>query len=139
MASAPATDAAPQPRKTAKKKSAPKVLKGTKAIAAAKRKPTAQKPRQLFIPGSLNDHISKLGVGESMGHVLRIPVQSTSPTLSSQAQKFFKAKNSVLSGGIAKVRSAPEHANKRFTMERGSYMTASNDAMFAFLTITRME
>jgi hypothetical protein len=121
-----------------------KMPAGAKADLAAKRKtkkaqPATQKPRQLFIPGSLNDHISKLDVGESMGHVLRIPVQSTAATLSSQAQAFFKAKNSVLSGGIAKVRSAPEHSHKRFTMERGSYMTASNDAMFAFLTITRME
>jgi hypothetical protein len=110
---------------------------------AAKRKSTATKPkvakpRVLFLPGSLNDQISKLKVGESLGHVRRFVVEN-GPTLSSQAQSFFKAKNSVLSGGIAKVRSAPEHKDKRFTMERGSYMTASNDAMFAFLTITRTE
>lgn len=120
-----------------------KMPTAVKKELAAKRKtavtkPKAAKPRVLFLPGSLNDQISKLGVGESMAHVRRFAVEN-GPTLSSQAQTFFKAKNSVLSGGIAKVRSAPEHKDKRFTMERGSYMTASNDAMFAFLTITRTE
>ena len=126
---------------TAARKAAPKAKRQTAASkeAAKRLRAATSKPRLLFVPGSLNDQISKLDVGESMAHVLRIPVALAEPTLSSQAQNFFKAKNSVLSGGIAKVRSAPEHKNKRFTMERGSYMTASNDAMFAFLTITRTE
>ena len=133
-ASTTSTTAPKKPRKmptTVKKELAAK-RKSTTA------KPKVAKPRVLFLPGSLNDQISKLDIGESMAHVRRFAVEN-GPTLSSQAQSFYRAKNSVLSGGIAKVRSAPEHASKRFTMERGSYMTASNDAMFAFLTITRTE
>lgn len=126
---------------TAARKAAPKAKRQTEASKASARRLRAAttKPRLLFIPGSLNDSISKLKVGESLGHVLRIPVEPTGRTLSAQAQAFFKAKNSVLSGGIAKVRSAAEHKSKRFTMERGQYMTASNDALFAFLTVTRVE
>ncbi|MDU7867966.1 MAG: hypothetical protein E7J78_12605 [Pantoea sp.] len=137
MASASTTSSTTAPKKPRKMPTAVK-----KELAAKRKrvtKPKVVKPRVLFLPGSLNDQISKLDIGESMAHVLRIPVALAEATLSSQAQNFFKAKNSVLSGGIAKVRSAPEHKDKRFTMERGSYMTASNDAMFAFLTITRTE
>lgn len=127
---------------TAPKKKAATATKAKKASTSKKRSPRQpvfkDKPRLLFLPGSLNDQISKLGVGESLAQVRRFAVEN-GPTLNVRAQTFFKAKNSVLSGGIAKVRSAPEHKDKRFTMERGQYMTPSNDALFAFLTITRTE
>lgn len=131
---------------TAAKSKAPPVAKAKKQTAASKEKAkparvVTAKPRLLFIPGSLNDQISKLGVDESMAHVLRIPMVAGDggQNISRRTRAFFNSKNSVLSGGIAKVRSAAEHKDKRFTMERGSYMTVSNDAMFAFLTITRTE
>ena len=98
------------------------------------------KPRQLFIPGSLNDQLSKLGPNDSFARCLRIPLDDGSlSTINDEAQKFFKAQNSILSGGIAKVRGSTDHKHKRFKMERGNYMSASNDAMFAFVTVTRME
>lgn len=138
MASAPATDAAPQPRKTAKKK-ARKMPAAVKSELAASRQ--AAKPRTLFTPGSLNDQLSKLTIGESCAKCQRIALGSIAniEDLNNEAQAFFKAQNSTLSGSIAKVRAVPEHTNKRFKMERGTYMSASNDAMFTFLTVTRTE
>ena len=94
----------------------------------------------LFLPGSLNDQLSKLDVGESHARCQRIPLDNGNVSaINDEAQKYFKAQNSILSGGIAKVRGSADHKAKRFKMERGTYMSASNDAMFAFLTVTRME
>ena len=137
MASAPASDAAPQPRKTTKAKKQTAASK----LHAEKTKRAAAKPRLVFIPGSLNDQLSKLDIGESHAKCQRIDLGTiaNSDDLNAEAQKFFKAQNSILSGGIAKVRSIADHKSKRFKMERGQYMSASNDALFAFLTVTRME
>lgn len=110
---------------------------------AAKRKSkpkTTAKPRLVFIPGSLNDQLSKLDNNESFARCQRIPLDNGNiGAINDEAQKFFKAQNSILSGGIAKVRGSSDHKSKRFKMERGTYMSASNDAMFAFVTVTRME
>lgn len=127
------------------------VTKGRKMPAsvkndlAAKRKAKPRKKaaapiRIPFLPGSLNDQLSKLEVGESHARCQRIPLDNSNvATINDEAQKYFKAQNSILSGGIAKVRGSSDHKHKRFKMERGTYMSASNDAMFAFLTVTRME
>ena len=69
----------------------------------------------------------------------KIPAGGYIATINDEAQRYFKAQNSFLSGGIAKVRASGDHAHKRFKMERGTYMSAGNDVMFAFLTVTRME
>lgn len=135
MASASTTSTAAA-RKPAKKKSSSTASK----LRAEKMSRAASKPRLLFIPGSLNDQISKLEVGESNARCQRIPLDNGNlATINDEAQRYFKAQNSILSGGIAKVRAAGDHAHKRFKMERGTYMSAGNDAMFAFLTVTRME
>lgn len=112
---------------------------------AAKRKKktpaTSTKVRAIFLPGSLNDVLSKLEVGESHARCKRIPLDGSNNVaeINDKAQEYFQKQNSILSGGIAKVRAANGHSAKRFKMERGTYMTASNDAMFAFLSVTRME
>lgn len=112
---------------------------------AAKRKKKAPasstKVRAIFLPGSLNDQLSKLEVGESYARCKRIALncKDSMTEINDHAQDYFCKQNSILSGGIAKVRTANEHSTKRFKMERGTYMTASNDAMFAFLSVTRME
>lgn len=104
------------------------------------RKSAQPKPRVPFLPGSLNDQLSKLDVGESHAKCERFQLDAnTFDTIQLLTQKFFKAQNSILSGGIAKVRANADHKTKRFKMERGNYMSASNDAMFAFLTVTRTE
>lgn len=136
MASASTTSSNAAARKPAKKKSSSTASK----LRAEKMSRAASKPRQLFIPGSLNDQLSKLGPNDSFARCLRIPLDDGSlSTINDEAQKFFKAQNSILSGGIAKVRGSTDHKHKRFKMERGNYMSASNDAMFAFVTVTRME
>ena len=135
MASASTTSTAAA-RKPAKKKSSNAASK----LRAEKMSRAASKPRLLFIPGSLNDQLSKLEVGESNARCQRIPLDNGNiAAINNEAQKYFKQQNSILSGGIAKVRAAGDHKHKRFKMERGTYMSASNDAMFAFLTVTRME
>lgn len=135
MASASTTSTAAA-RKPAKKKSSSTASK----LRAEKMSRAASKPRLLFIPGSLNDQLSKLEVGESNARCQRIPLDNGNiATINDEAQRYFKAQNSILSGGIAKVRAAGDHKHKRFKMERGTYMSAGNDAMFAFLTVTRME
>lgn len=125
--------------------------KARKPVASAPKRQTAaskqrakelrsRQPRLVFLPGSLNDQLSKLDIGESHARCLRIPLEGGNVSaINDEAQKYFKAQNSILSGGIAKVRGVSEHKSKRFKMERGTYMSASNDAMFAFLTVTRME
>ena len=123
-------------RKPAKKKSSNAASK----LRAEKMSRAASKPRLLFIPGSLNDQLSKLEVGESNARCQRIPLDNGNlATINDEAQRYFKAQNSILSGGIAKVRASGDHKHKRFKMERGTYMSAGNDAMFAFLTVTRIE
>lgn len=136
MASASSNPSNTAARKPAKaKRQTPASRASAKALRS--RSPA---PRQLFIPGSLNDQLSKLDPGESFAKCKRIPLDNGNvAVLNNEAQKYFKAQNSILSGGIAKVRSASEHKSKRYKMERGTYMSASNDAMFAFLTVTRME
>ena len=117
--------AAPKPRKKA---------------TAARKSAASTKSRIPFLPGSLNDQLSKLDIGESHARCQRIPLDNGNiAAINNEAQKYFKQQNSILSGGIAKVRAAGDHKHKRFKMERGTYMSASNDAMFAFLTVTRME
>jgi hypothetical protein len=107
---------------------------------AKSRKKVASPVRIPFLPGSLNDQLSKLDKGESHARCLRIPLEDGNVSaINDEAQRYFKAQNSILSGGIAKVRGVADHKHKRFKMERGTYMSASNDAMFAFLTVTRME
>ena len=136
MASASTTSSNAAARKPAKKKSSSTASK----LRAEKMSRAASKPRQLFIPGSLNDQLSKLEVGESNARCQRIPLDNGNiAAINNEAQKYFKQQNSILSGGIAKVRAAGDHKHKRFKMERGTYMSAGNDAMFAFLTVTRME
>lgn len=137
MASATSSTAAPKARK---------MPAGVKRDLAASRKAKPRKKasttpvRIPFLPGSLNDQLSKLEVGESHARCQRIPLDNGNiATINDEAQKYFKAQNSILSGGIAKVRGVTDHKSKRFKMERGTYMSASNDAMFAFLTVTRME
>ena len=136
MASAgsnPSNTAARKPAKA--KRQTPASRASAKALRS--RSPA---PRQLFIPGSLNDQLSKLDIGESHARCQRIPLDNGNiAAINNEAQKYFKQQNSILSGGIAKVRAAGDHKHKRFKMERGTYMSASNDAMFAFLTVTRME
>ena len=137
MASASTTSTAAA-RKPAKKKNSNAASK----LRAEKMSRAASKPRLLFIPGSLNDQLSKLEVGESHAKCLRIPLATSHEefvTINEEAQRYFKAQNSILSGGIAKVRASGDHKHKRFKTERGTYMSAGNDAMFAFLTVTRTE
>lgn len=136
MASASTNTGSAAARRATKKKSSSAASK----LRAEKMSRAASKPRLLFIPGSLNDQLSKLEVGESNARCQRIPLDNGNiATINDEAQKYFKQQNSILSGGIAKVRAAGDHKHKRFKMERGTYMSASNDAMFAFLTVTRME
>lgn len=136
MASASTNTGSTAARRATKKKPAAK----PPGQRQAERKAAQPKPRTLFLPGSLNDQLSKLDIGESHARCQRIPLDNGNITaINDEAQKYFKAQNSILSGGIAKVRSAADHKSKRFKMERGTYMSASNDAMFAFLTVTRME
>ena len=136
MASA-TTDSSAAPAKKSRKKSGSKIKKSDIANPRVR---IVEKPRLVFLPGSLNDQLSKLGPNDSFARCLRIPLDDGSlSTINDEAQKFFKAQNSILSGGIAKVRGSTDHKHKRFKMERGNYMSASNDAMFAFVTVTRME
>ena len=136
MASAGSNPSNTAARKPAKAK---RQTPASKASAKALRS-RSPAPRRLFIPGSLNDQLSKLDIGESHARCQRIPLDNGNiAAINNEAQKYFKQQNSILSGGIAKVRAAGDHKHKRFKMERGTYMGASNDAMFAFLTVTRME
>lgn len=136
MASASSNTAAPKARKPGKKAS----IAAPGARQVKRHNPAQAKPRVPFLPGSLNDQLSKLDVGESHAKCERFQLDAnTFDTIQLLTQKFFKAQNSILSGGIAKVRAVTAHKNKRFKMERGNYMSASNDAMFAFLTVTRTE
>ena len=136
MASAGSNPSNTAARKPAKAK---RQTPASKASAKALRS-RSPAPRQLFIPGSLNDQLSKLDIGESHARCQRIPLDNGNiATINDEAQRYFKAQNSILSGGIAKVRASGDHKHKRFKMERGTYMSAGNDAMFAFLTVTRME
>jgi len=135
MASASSTDTAPKTRTMSAE---------TKRDLARRRKAKPKKAasavRVLFLPGSLNDQLSKLSVGESYARCKRIPLENGNvAAINDEAKRYFQNQNSILSGGIAKVRGAPEHKDKRFRMERGTYMNAGNDAMFAFVTITRSE
>ena len=114
--------------------------KPRKKATAARKSAASTKSRIPFLPGSLNDQLSKLEVGESNARCQRIPLDNGNiATINDEAQKYFKQQNSILSGGIAKVRGSANHKHKRFKMERGTYMSAGNDAMFAFLAVTRME
>ena len=136
MASA-TTNSSAAPAKKSRKKSGSKIKKSDIANPRVR---ITEKPRLIFLPGSLNDQLSKLEVGESNARCQRIPLDNGNiAAINNEAQKYFKQQNSILSGGIAKVRGVAEHKSKRFKMERGTYMSASNDAMFAFLTVTRME
>lgn len=137
MASASTNSSANTAQKTRKKPGSKAALK--KHIANPRVR-IVEKPRLIFLPGSLNDQLSKLDIGESHARCQRIPLDNGNiAAINNEAQKYFKQQNSILSGGIAKVRDVAEHKSKRFKMERGTYMSASNDAMFAFLTVTRME
>ena len=137
MASA-TTNSSAAPAKKSRKKSGSKAA--LKKRVANPRVRVVEKPRLVFLPGSLNDQLSKLDIGESHARCQRIPLDNGNiAAINNEAQKYFKQQNSILSGGIAKVRDVAEHKSKRFKMERGTYMSASNDAMFAFLTVTRME
>ncbi|CAA2367830.1 hypothetical protein [Xylella phage Bacata] len=137
MASASTNSSTNAAQKTRKKPGSKAALK--KHIANPRVRIT-EKPRLIFLPGSLNDQLSKLDIGESHARCQRIPLDNGNiAAINNEAQKYFKQQNSILSGGIAKVRGVAEHKSKRFKMERGTYMSASNDAMFAFLTVTRME
>ena len=130
------------PSSTATKKAGSKAKREAAASEQRNKEMRAHlaKPRQLFIPGSLNDQLSKLAIGESHARCQRIPLDNGNvDEINNEVQKFFKQQNSTLSGSIAKVRDAAEHKHKRFKMERGQYMSASNDALFAFLAVTRME
>lgn len=110
------------------------------AKTAARKKAAALKPKLIFFPGSLNDQLSKLEVGESYARCKRITFLSSSrDSMQRESQDYFKQQNSILSGSISKVRAVAEHKPKRFTMERGQYASATNDAMFFFITITRTE
>lgn len=126
---------------TAARKPRKKAASKSPAARQTERRNAAQpKPRVPFLPGSLNDQLSKLDVGESYAKCKRMPLDNGNiATINNEAQKYFKAQNSILSGGIAKVRAVTAHKAKRFKMERGNYMSASNDAMFSFITVTRME
>jgi hypothetical protein len=136
MASA-TTNSSAAPAKKSRKKSGSKIKKSDIANPRVR---IVEKPRLIFLPGSLNDQLSKLDIGESHARCQRIPLDNGNiAAINNEAQKYFKQQNSILSGGIAKVRGVAEHKSKRFKMERGTYMSASNDAMFAFLTVTRME
>ena len=136
MTSAAANDSAAPAKKSRKKSDS----KAEKSDAAAPRVRAARKPRPAFITDSLNDQLSKLDIGESHARCRRIPLDNGSiDEINNEVQRFFKQQNSILSSGIAKVRSTAGHQSKRFKMERGQYMSASNDALFAFLTVTRME
>ena len=136
MASA-TTNSSATPAKKSRKKPGSKIKKSDIANPRVR---ITEKPRLIFLPGSLNDQLSKLEIGESNARCQRIPLDNGNiATINDEAQRYFKAQNSILSGGIAKVRAAGDHKHKRFKMERGTYMSASNDAMFAFLTVTRME
>lgn len=137
MASASTNSSANTAQKTRKKPGSKAALK--KHIANPRVRIT-EKPRLIFLPVSLNDQLSKLDIGESHARCQRIPLDNGNiAAINNEAQKYFKQQNSILSGGIAKVRGVAEHKSKRFKTERGTYMSASNDAMFAFLTVTRME
>jgi hypothetical protein len=136
MASASTTSSNGATRKPSKKKPASK----SPAQRQTEQRAAQPKPRTVFLPGSLNDQLSKLDVDETLARCQRIPLSAESITaINDAAQKYFKAQNSILSGGIAKVRGSADHKAKRFKMERGTYMSAGNDAMFAFLTVTRTE
>lgn len=136
MASATTNSSSASAQK-ARKKPGPKIKKSQIANPRVR---IVEKPRLIFLPGSLNDQLSKLDIGESHARCQRIPLDNGNiAAINNEAQKYFKQQNSILSGGIAKVRGVAEHKSKRFKMERGTYMSASNDAMFAFLTVTRME
>lgn len=136
MASTPASDAAPQSRKTAKAKR----QSSSSEPRAEKAERAASKPQPAFVPGSLNDQLSKLAIGESHARCQRIPLDNGSiDEINNEVQKFFNRHNSTLSGSIARVRDTADHGHKRFKMERGQYMSASNDALFVFLAVTRME
>lgn len=127
---------------TAARKPAAKGKRQTEASkdSARRLRAVTAKPRTVLLPGSLNDQLSKLDVDETLARCQRIPLSAESITaINDAAQKYFKAQNSILSGGIAKVRGSADHKAKRFKMERGTYMSAGNDAMFAFLTVTRTE
>ena len=124
----------------ARKASPAKAKRQTPESKQSARELRARHPKLVFLPGSLNDQLSKLDIGESHARCLRIPLEDGNVSaINDEAQRYFKAQNSILSGGIAKVRGVADHKHKRFKMERGTYMSASNDAMFAFLTVTRME
>ena len=136
MASASTNSSSTAARKAVK----PKRQTAASAARAKSLRSAQPKPRVPFLPGSLNDQISKLEVGESHAKCERFQLNAnTYDTIQLLTQKFFKAQNSILSGGIAKVRGVAIHKAKRFKMERGTYMGANNDVVFAFLTVTRTE
>lgn len=135
MASA-TTNSRAAPAKKSHKKSA---SKAKKSDTASPRVRVVEKVGLFFMPGSLNDQLSRLDIGESHARCQRISLDNRNiAAINNEAQKYFKQQNSILSGGIAKVRGVAKHKSKRFKMERGTYMSASNDAMFAFLTVTRI-
>ncbi len=108
--------------------------------AKAKVARSAPEARLPFMPGSLNDQLSKLVVGESLARCKRFCLSGEFPrVVNEQSQKYYKNQNSILSGGIAKVRAHSEHKHKKFSQERGSYTGAGNDAMFFFVVVTRTE
>ena len=128
------------------KTSAAVILDGVKRRLTDAGKPRAKgskkapETRLPFMPGSLNDQLSKLTVGESLARCKRFCLSGEFPrVMNEQSQKYYKNQNSILSGGIAKVRAHSEHKHKKFSQERGSYTGAGNDAMFFFVVVTRTE
>lgn len=97
-------------------------------------------PSNPFIRGSLNDQLAQLAVGASIGAAIRFELDDTyRKDGSERSQKWFKDRNSVISGAIAKVRAITAHKSKKFKMERGSYTTSGNDAVIFFICTTRTE
>lgn len=116
------------------------INKPSKRARDAIMKTAGAMPSNPFIRGSLNDQLSRLAVGKSIGEANRMTLdQSYQKDGPKRSQKWFKDRNSAISGAIAKVRNVTAHKSKRFTMERGSYTTSSNDAIIFFICITRTE
>lgn len=114
--------------------------KSNKRAREGKLKREGATPGMPFIRGSLNDQLARLAVNKSLGEANRMTLDASyQKDGAARSQKWFKDRNSVISGAIAKVRAITAHKSKKFTMERGSYTTSSNEAIIFFISITRTE
>lgn len=136
----------PSPAKTA----APKNKTGSKTMSRISKMVDRTTPRRnaaklsddaspTYQPGSMTDRLAQLKPGETTTVTERFDFAKIAiQFLGEKVQAYYASKNSWISSKISQLRENSEHKAKQFTIERGKYMSASNDALFVFVTVTRM-